>query len=117
SHVRRAREGVPIMPRLTRGLSALARWLAAHPRAVRLALAAAVLLPVAYLHPWALLFAVGVLQLDDVNTVVTKEIQPGVVDAYFRAGPAIAMCRQRFTRKWIGPQMQENFQRTGSPLR
>jgi len=97
------------MPRLTRGLHALARSAEAHPRLVRLVAATAILLPVVYLHPWALVFAVGVLQLDDVNTVVTKEIQPGVVDAYFRAGPAIAMCRQRFTRKWIGPQMQENF--------
>ena len=49
------------------------------------------------------------LQLDDVNTVVTKTIQPGVVDGYFKSGPLIAMCRRRFTRKWIGPQIQENF--------
>src|SRR5207249_2574478 len=49
------------------------------------------------------------IQLDDVNTVTTKEIMPGVVDGYFRAGPFIAMCRRRFTRKWVGPQIQENF--------
>lgn len=49
------------------------------------------------------------IQLDDVNTTVTKEIAPGVVDGYFRAGPVIAMCKARFTRKWIGPQIQENF--------
>jgi hypothetical protein len=49
------------------------------------------------------------IQLDDVNTVVTKEITPGVVDGYFRAGPVIAMAKSRFTRKWIGPQIQENF--------
>lgn len=49
------------------------------------------------------------LQLDEVNTVVTKTIQPGVVDGYFKSGPLIAMCRRRFTRKWIGPQIQENF--------
>ena len=49
------------------------------------------------------------LLLDDVNTVVTKTIQPGVVDGYFKAGPLIAMCRRRFTRKWIGLQIQENF--------
>jgi len=49
------------------------------------------------------------LQLDDVNTTVTKEIQPGVVDNYFKAGPMIAMCKSRFTKKWIGPQIQENF--------
>ena len=49
------------------------------------------------------------IQLDDVNTVVTKQIQPGVVDGYFKAGPLIAMCKARFSRKWIGPQIQENF--------
>lgn len=49
------------------------------------------------------------IQLDDVNTVVTKEIVPGVVDGYFKAGPFIAMCKARFNRKWIGPQIQENF--------
>lgn len=47
--------------------------------------------------------------LDDVNTVVTKEISPGVVDGYFKAGPLIAMAKARFTRKWIGPQIQDNF--------
>ena len=41
------------------------------------------------------------IQLDDVNTVVTKEITPGVVDGYFKAGPVIAMAKARFTRKWI----------------
>ena len=49
------------------------------------------------------------IQLDDVNTTVTKEIEPGVVDGYFKAGPFIAMAKSRFTRKWIGPQIQENF--------
>src|SRR5512142_2121185 len=49
------------------------------------------------------------IQLDDVNTVTTKEIMPGVVDGYFKAGPLIAMMKARFTRKWIGPQIQENF--------
>lgn len=49
------------------------------------------------------------IQLDDVNTVTTKEIMPGVVDGYFKAGPVIAMAKARFTRKWIGPQIQENF--------
>jgi hypothetical protein len=49
------------------------------------------------------------IQLDDVNTVTTKEIMPGVVDGYFKAGPAIALAKKRFTRKWIGPQIQENF--------
>ena len=49
------------------------------------------------------------IQLDDVNTTVTKEIEPGVVDGYFKAGPFIAMAKARFNRKWIGPQIQENF--------
>ena len=49
------------------------------------------------------------IQLDEVNTVVTKEIEPGVVDGYFKAGPFIAMAKSRFNRKWIGPQIQENF--------
>jgi hypothetical protein len=49
------------------------------------------------------------IQLDDINTVVTKEIAPGVVDGYFKAGPCIALSKKRFTRKWIGPQIQENF--------
>ncbi len=49
------------------------------------------------------------IQLDDVNTVTTKEIMPGVVDGYFKAGPVVAMAKSRFTRKWIGPQIQENF--------
>ncbi|HEY6416086.1 MAG TPA: hypothetical protein VIX41_07610 [Acidimicrobiales bacterium] len=49
------------------------------------------------------------IQLDDVNTTVTKEIEPGVVDGYFKAGPFIAMAKSRFNRKWIGPQIQENF--------
>ena len=55
------------------------------------------------------LFVIGAIQLDDVNTVTTKEIMPGVVDGYFKAGPVIAMCKARFTRKWAGPQIQENF--------
>jgi hypothetical protein len=49
------------------------------------------------------------LQLDAVNTVVTKTINPGVVDGYFKAGPMIAMAKSRFTRKWIGPQIQDNI--------
>jgi hypothetical protein len=49
------------------------------------------------------------IQLDEVNTTVTKEIEPGVVDGYFKAGPFIAMAKSRFSRKWVGPQIQENF--------
>lgn len=49
------------------------------------------------------------IQLDDINTVTTKTIMPGVVDGYFKAGPLLAMLKSRFTRKWVGPQIQENF--------
>src|SRR5688572_10041141 len=53
--------------------------------------------------------ALGTILLDDVNTVTTKTIMPGVVDNFFRAGPLIAYLKTRFTRKWIGPQIQENY--------
>ena len=49
------------------------------------------------------------IQLDDVNTVTAKQIMPGVVDGYFKAGPLVAMLKSRFTRRWIGPTIQENF--------
>lgn len=49
------------------------------------------------------------VQLDDVNTVTTKTIMPGVVDNFFKAGPLIAYLKTRFSRKWIGPQIQENY--------
>ena len=51
----------------------------------------------------------GIILLDDVNTVTTKTIMPGVVDNFFRAGPVIAYLKGRFSRKWIGPQIQENY--------
>lgn len=47
--------------------------------------------------------------LDDVNTVTTKTIMPGVVDNFFRSGPVIAYMKNRFTRKWLGPTIQENY--------
>src|SRR5712671_2625650 len=56
-----------------------------------------------------LVFAMGPILLDDVNTVTTKTIMPGVVDNFFKAGPLIAYLKSRFTRKWIGPQIQENY--------
>ena len=90
-----------------RRLGACLRWLADHPRLTALGALAVFLV-----HPRpdvAWLFLVGAIQLDDVNTVTTKEIMPGVVDGYFRAGPLVAMCKARFNRKWIGPQIQENF--------
>lgn len=55
------------------------------------------------------LLLMGPILLDDVNTVTTKTIMPGVVDNFFRAGPLVAYLKARFTRKWIGPQIQENY--------
>ncbi len=49
------------------------------------------------------------IQLDPVNTIATKKIMPGVVDNFFKMGPLMAYLKTRFTRKWTGPQIQENF--------
>jgi hypothetical protein len=48
--------------------------------------------------------------LDEVNTVATKRIMPGVVDNFFKAGPLIAYLKSRFTQKWTGPLIQENYE-------
>lgn len=48
--------------------------------------------------------------LDEVNTVATKKIMPGVVDNFFKAGPMIAYLKTRFTRRWTGPLIQENYE-------
>lgn len=48
--------------------------------------------------------------LDEVNTVATKRIMPGCVDNFFKAGPLIAYLKSRFTRKWTGPLIQENYE-------
>ncbi len=50
------------------------------------------------------------IQLDEVNTVATKTIQPGIVDNYFKAGPVMAYLKKRFTRKWTGPLIQETYE-------
>jgi len=84
-----------------------ALWLRSHPLLTALAVWLWALLDLESAS--GALLVVGIIQLDDVNTTVTKEIQPGVVDGYFKAGPNIAMAKARFTRKWIGPQIQENF--------
>jgi hypothetical protein len=92
-------------------LAAAADTLRVHSRLT----AVAVWLLTLWIHPdlalgtGAVIFMIGEIQLDDINTVTTKEIMPGVVDGYFKSGPFIAMARNRFTRKWIGPQIQENF--------
>jgi hypothetical protein len=95
------------MRSLLTGIGAACRWLGAHP----LITALLFLVVAHFVHPGALTLVPIALaiQLDDVNTVTTKEIMPGVVDGYFKGGPCIAMCKARFTRKWIGPQIQENF--------
>ena len=49
------------------------------------------------------------IALSELNTVMTAEIMPGVVDGYFKAGPLIAMCKSRFTRRWVGHTIQENL--------
>jgi hypothetical protein len=56
------------------------------------------------------------IQLDEVNTVATKMIMPGVVDNYFKAGPLMAYLKTRFNRKWTGPQIQENYLNLGVAL-
>jgi hypothetical protein len=48
--------------------------------------------------------------LDEVNTVATKKINPGVVDNYFKAGPLMAYLKTRFNQKWSGPLIQENYE-------
>jgi hypothetical protein len=47
--------------------------------------------------------------LDEVNTITQKRIMPGVVDNFFKAGPITAYLRSRFTQKWYGPIIQENY--------
>ncbi len=85
--------------------------LVTHP-AIRMALGVLVALVSGWLHPetvWAAPFLIGSILLDDVNTVTTKTIMPGVVDNFFKSGPVIAYLKTRFTRRWIGPQIQENY--------
>lgn len=47
--------------------------------------------------------------LNDVETITQKTIMPGVVDNFFKAGPITAYLKSRFNRKWIGPEIQENY--------
>lgn len=83
------------------------QFLVAHPRAV--AVVAWVLATLIHPHTGNSLFLIGAIQLDDVNTITTKDIMPGVADNFFRSGPVTAYMRGRFTRKWVGPQIQENY--------
>lgn len=67
----------------------------------------AILLSPAGWYAAPLLF--GAVLLDDVNTITTKDIMPGVADNFFRSGPVTAYLKNRFTRKWVGPQIQESY--------
>ena len=49
------------------------------------------------------------IAISELNTVMTAEIQPGVVDGYFKAGPFIAMCKARYNRRWTGHTIQDTF--------
>ena len=91
---------------LRRGLD----WLVAHPRLVAV-VAFGVSLATGHgsLSVLSMPFLIGAIQLDDVNTITTKDIMPGVADNFFRSGPVTAYMRGRFTRKWVGPQIQENY--------
>lgn len=98
------------MSRVTGGLKTLLDFCRANPIFTGLCLAILSLIVRGSLSPLAALpLLMGPVQLDDVNTVTTKTIMPGVVDNFFRAGPVIAYLKSRFTRKWIGPQIQENY--------
>ncbi len=46
---------------------------------------------------------------DEINTVATKQIMPGIADGFFKSGPLVAMLKKRFNRKWAGPLVQENY--------
>jgi len=82
--------------------------LVAHPRLLLLVTITVAALT-HHLHPGLSLLVIGAIQLDDVNTITTKDIMPGVADNFFRSGPVTAYMRGRFTRKWVGPQIQENY--------
>lgn len=50
--------------------------------------------------------------LDPINTIVTKEIIPGVADGVFRNSPLLAMFRKNSLEPYNGgPSWQENFLR------
>lgn len=49
------------------------------------------------------------IQFDEVNTVTTKDILPEITDNFFKNGPLVGYMKRRFTRRWVGPQIQGNF--------
>lgn len=49
-------------------------------------------------------------QLDEINTAVTKNIQPGVVDGYFKAGPLMRYVKEKRMKSFPGgASIQSNF--------
>ena len=48
--------------------------------------------------------------LDEVNTLTTKRIMPGLVDNFFKNSPVLAFLKRNRYKVWTGgPQIQENF--------
>lgn len=48
--------------------------------------------------------------LDEINTLTTKRIMPGLVDAFFKNSPVLAFLKKNRYKVWTGgPQIQENF--------
>lgn len=53
------------------------------------------------------------IQFDEINTVATKTIMPGIADNFFKSGPLVAMLKRRFSRRWVGHTIQENYLNLG----
>lgn len=47
--------------------------------------------------------------LDEINTLTTKRIMPGLADNFFKNGPVMALLKKRHKIWRGGPQVQENF--------
>jgi hypothetical protein len=48
--------------------------------------------------------------LDEINTLTTKKIMPGLVDNFFKNSPVLAFLKRNRYKVWAGgPQIQENF--------
>jgi hypothetical protein len=48
--------------------------------------------------------------LDEINTLTTKKIMPGLVDDFFKNSPVLAVLKRNRYKVWAGgPQIQENF--------
>jgi len=50
------------------------------------------------------------IQFNEIDTVTTKEIMPGLVDNFFKAGPLMAFLKRNRYKVWRGgPQIQQNY--------